>query len=130
MFTTVSHEIVVSVEPSYLSDESDPDEHRYVWSYRVVIANHGRRAVQLMTRSWEITDANGLQRAVTGPGVVGQQPIIEPGEAFEYTSGCPLSTPSGIMSGTYHMVDDLGMALDVTIPAFSLDSPMTVRTLN
>ncbi|WP_026790046.1 Co2+/Mg2+ efflux protein ApaG [Pleomorphomonas oryzae] len=130
MFTTVSHEIVVSVEPSYLSEESDPDEHRYVWSYRVVIANHGRRAVQLMTRSWEITDANGLQRAVTGPGVVGQQPIIEPGEAFEYTSGCPLSTPSGIMSGTYHMVDDLGMALDVTIPAFSLDSPMTVRTLN
>lgn len=130
MFTTVSHEIVVSVEPSYLSEESDPDEHRYVWSYRVVIVNHGRRAVQLMTRSWEITDGNGLQRAVTGPGVVGQQPIIEPGEAFEYTSGCPLSTPSGIMSGTYHMVDDLGTALDVTIPAFSLDSPMTVRTLN
>lgn len=130
MFTAVSHEIVVNVEPSYLSEESDPDEHRYVWSYRVVIANHGRRAVQLMTRSWEITDANGLQRAVTGPGVVGQQPIIEPGEAFEYTSGCPLSTPSGIMSGTYHMVDDLGTAFDVTIPAFSLDIPMAVRTLN
>ena len=130
MFTAVNHEIVVSVEPSYLPAESEPDEHRYVWSYRVVIANHGRRAVQLMTRFWEITDANGLRRTVTGPGVVGQQPIIEPGEAFEYTSGCPLSTPSGIMSGSYRMVDDRGTTLDVVIPAFSLDSPVAVRTLN
>ena len=130
MFSAVSHDIVVSVEPRYLVEESEPDEHRYVWSYRVVIANHGRRAVQLMTRAWEITDANGLRRQVTGPGVVGQQPIIEPGEAFEYTSGCPLSTPSGIMAGSYHMVDDRGTALDVTIPAFSLDVPQAVRTLN
>ena len=130
MFTAVSHEIVVSVEPSYLPGESDPDEHSYVWSYRVVIANHGRRAVQLMTRFWEITDGNGLRRTVTGPGVVGQQPIIEPGEAFEYSSGCPLSTSSGIMSGSYHMVDDRGTALDVTIPAFSLDIPLTERVLN
>lgn len=130
MFTAVSHEIVVSVEPSYLPAESEPDEHRYVWSYRVVIANHGRHAVQLMTRFWEITDANGLRRTVTGPGVVGQQPIIEPGEAFEYTSGCPLSTPSGIMSGSYRMVDDRGTTLEVVIPAFSLDSPAAVRTLN
>ncbi len=130
MFTAVSHDIIVNVEPSYLADESDPDEHRYVWSYRVVIANHGRRAVQLMTRFWDITDGNGVRRTVTGPGVVGQQPIIEPGEAFEYTSGCPLSTPSGIMSGIYHMVDDHGTPLEVTIPAFSLDSPMTARTLN
>ena len=125
MFTAVSHEIVVSVEPSYLHAESEPDEHRYVWSYRVVIANHGRRAVQLMTRFWEITDGNGLRRTVTG-----QQPIIEPGEAFEYTSGCPLSTPSGIMSGSYRMVDDRGTTLEVVIPAFSLDSPAAVRTLN
>ena len=73
MFTAVSHEIAVTVEPSYLPGESDPDEHRYVWSYRVVIANHGQRSVQLMTRAWEITDANGLRRTVTGPGVVGQQ---------------------------------------------------------
>ncbi|MBS1180233.1 MAG: apaG [Proteobacteria bacterium] len=130
MFTAVSHDIVITVEPSYLPGESDPDEHRYVWSYRVIIANHGRRAVQLMTRSWEITDANGVRRTVTGPGVVGQQPIIEPDEAFEYTSGCPLSTPSGIMSGSYRMVDDRGTTLEVTIPAFSLDSPMTARTLN
>jgi ApaG protein len=130
MFSAVSHDIVVSVEPRYLVEESEPDEHRYVWSYRVVIANHGRRAVQLMTRAWEITDANGFRRQVTGPGVVGQQPIIEPGEAFEYTSGCPLSTPSGIMAGSYRMVDDRGTALDVTIPAFSLDVPQAVRTLN
>ena len=130
MFSAVSHDIVVSVEPRYLVEESEPDEHRYVWSYRVVIANHGRRAVQLMTRAWEITDANGVRRQVTGPGVVGQQPIIEPGEAFEYSSGCPLSTPSGIMAGSYRMVDDRGTALDVTIPAFSLDVPQAVRTLN
>ena len=130
MFTAVSHEIVVSVEPSYLPGESEPDEHRYVWSYRVVIANHGRRAVQLMTRAWEITDANGLRRHVAGPGVVGQQPIIEPGEAFEYTSGCPLSTPSGIMAGSYRMVDDQGVTLDVAIPAFSLDVPDPKRLLN
>ena len=130
MFTAVSHEIVVSVEPSYLPAESEPDEHRYVWSYRVVIANHGRRAVQLMTRFWEITDANGLRRTVTGPGVVGQQPIIEPGEAFEYSSGCPLSTPSGIMAGSYRMVDDQGVTLDVAIPAFSLDVPDPKRLLN
>ncbi|WP_026782000.1 Co2+/Mg2+ efflux protein ApaG [Pleomorphomonas koreensis] len=130
MFTAVSHDIAVSVEPRYLVEESDPDESRYVWSYRVVIANNGRRAVQLMTRAWEITDANGFRRHVAGPGVVGQQPIIEPGEAFEYTSGCPLSTPSGIMAGSYRMVDDLGTALDVTIPAFSLDIPMAARTLN
>ena len=130
MFSAVSHDIVVSVEPRYLVEESEPDEHRYVWSYRVVIANHGHRAVQLMTRAWEITDANGLRRHVAGPGVVGQQPIIEPGEAFEYTSGCPLSTPSGIMAGSYRMVDDRGTALDVTIPAFSLDVPQAVRTLN
>ena len=130
MFTAVSHEIVVSVEPSYLPAESEPDEHRYVWSYRVVIANHGRRAVQLMTRFWEITDANGLRRTVTGPGVVGQQPIIEPGEAFEYSSGCPLTTPSGIMAGSYRMVDDQGVTLDVAIPAFSLDVPDPKRLLN
>jgi len=130
MFSAVSHDIVVHVEPSYLPEESDPDEHRYVWSYRVVISNHGPRAVQLMSRAWDIVDGAGLHRSVTGPGVVGQQPIIEPGEAFEYSSGCPLSTPSGIMSGTYHMVDDSGRALEVTIPAFSLDMPEAVRTLN
>lgn len=130
MFSAVSHDIVVHVEPSYLPGESDPDEHRYVWSYRVTISNHGQRAVQLISRAWDIVDAAGVHRTVTGPGVVGQQPIIEPGEAFEYSSGCPLSTPSGIMSGTYHMVDDRGGTLEVAIPAFSLDMPEAVRTLN
>ena len=130
MFSAVSHDIVVSVEPRYLVEESEPDEHRYVWSYRVVIANHGHRAVQLMTRAWEITDANGFRRQVTGPGVVGQQPIIEPGEAFEYSSGCPPSTPSGIMAGTYQMIDDRGAPLEVTIPAFSLDMPGVGRVIN
>lgn len=123
-------DIVVDVEPSYLPEESAPDEHRYVWAYRVIISNRGRRAVQLIGRNWEIIDATGHHRSVTGLGVVGQQPIIEPGQAFEYTSGCPLSTPSGIMSGSYHMVDDAGVAFEVEIPAFSLDMPEARRTLN
>ena len=123
-------DILVEVEPSYLPEESAPDEHRYVWAYRVIISNRSRRAVQLIGRNWEIIDGAGHHRSVAGLGVVGQQPIIEPGQAFEYTSGCPLSTPSGIMSGSYDMVDDLGVAFEVEIPAFSLDMPETRRTLN
>lgn len=130
MFSAVTGFIIVTVEPSFLASESDPDERRYVWSYRVVIENRGDRAVQLMSRRWIITDANGVVRTVSGSGVVGQQPMIEPGEAFEYTSGCPLSTPSGIMAGTYQMIDDRGAPLEVVIPAFSLDMPGVGRVIN
>jgi ApaG protein len=130
MYTAVSNQIKVTVLPKYLEDQSEPDEGRYFWSYTIEIANVGDRVVQLTHRHWQITDANGRREDVRGPGVVGEQPKLKPGDAFSYTSGCPLKTPSGIMVGTYRMVDEDGAAFDVAIPAFSLDSPHVKRLLN
>jgi ApaG protein len=130
MYTAVSNKIKVTVTPKYLSEQSEPDEGRYFWSYTIEIANVGDRVVQLTHRHWKITDANGAREEVRGPGVVGEQPKLRPGDAFTYTSGCPLRTPSGIMVGTYRMVDERGEAFDVEIPAFSLDSPYSKRMLN
>lgn len=130
MYKAVTRDIQVTVMPAFLSDQSDPGEDRYVWSYTIEIANLGAATVQLMTRHWIITDANGQREDVRGPGVVGEQPILRPGEVFRYTSGCPLTTPSGIMVGTYRMVDENGRAFDVDIPAFSLDSPFSRKILN
>ena len=130
MYKAVTRDIQVTVMPAFLSDQSDPGEDRYVWSYTIEIANLGAATVQLMTRHWIITDANGQREDVRGPGVVGEQPILRPGEVFRYTSGSPLTTPSGIMVGTYRMVDENGRAFDVDIPAFSLDSPLSRPTLN
>jgi ApaG protein len=114
----------VSVKSFFLSDQSQPEEGKYVWAYRVRISNEGREPVQLLRRTWHITDARGRTQHVHGAGVVGEQPLLEPGEAFEYTSGTPLDTPSGFMVGAYHMVvPSSGEAFDVAIPAFSLDSP-------
>ena len=116
--------IRVSVRSFYLADQSKPDEGQFVWAYRVKITNEGHEIVQLLRRTWHITDANGRTQRVHGPGVVGQQPVIEPGESFEYTSGTPLETGSGYMTGAYHMVvSDSGEKFDVEIPMFSLDSP-------
>ena len=116
--------IRVSVRSFYLADQSKPDEGQFVWAYRVKITNEGHETVQLLRRTWHITDANGRTQRVHGPGVVGQQPVIEPGESFEYTSGTPLETGSGYMTGAYHMVvSDSGEKFDVEIPMFSLDSP-------
>jgi ApaG protein len=130
MYTAVSHKIKVTVRPKYLEEQSEPDESRYFWSYTIEIANVGDRIVQLTHRHWQITDANGRCEEVRGPGVVGEQPKLKPGDAFSYTSGCPLKTPSGIMVGTYRMIDESGEAFDVAIPAFSLDSPYAKRMLN
>ncbi|WP_158812456.1 Co2+/Mg2+ efflux protein ApaG [Methylocapsa sp. S129] len=130
MYTAVSNKIKVTVRPKYLEEQSEPDESRYFWSYTIEIANVGDRIVQLTHRHWEITDANGRREEVRGPGVVGEQPKLKPGDAFSYTSGCPLKTPSGIMVGTYRMIDESGEAFDVAIPAFSLDSPHAKRMLN
>jgi ApaG protein len=95
-----------------------------MWAYRVKIENQGREPVQLLRRTWQITDARGRTQHVHGAGVVGEQPLLEPGESFEYTSGTPLDTPSGFMEGAYHMVvPSSGENFDVAIPAFSLDSP-------
>ena len=119
-----TRDILVKVRAFYLDDQSEPDEGRYVWAYRVAVENHGADTVQLLRRTWHITDARGRTQHVHGAGVVGEQPLLEPGEAFEYTSGTPLETPSGFMSGAYHMVvASSGENFDVAIPAFSLDSP-------
>ena len=123
MYSTTTHSIVISVEPYYLDDESAPVDHRYVWAYKVTIQNRGSDTVQLKSRYWRITDAQGRTQEVRGEGVVGEQPILAPGESFEYTSGTPLTTSSGIMVGRYYMETVDGRGLEVDIPAFSLDSP-------
>lgn len=119
-----TRDILVRVRAFYLDDQSEPENARYVWAYRVAVENHGRQTVQLLRRTWRITDGAGRTQTVRGEGVVGEQPVLEPGQAFEYTSGTPLPTPSGFMAGHYHMVvHPGGEAFDVTIPVFSLDSP-------
>jgi ApaG protein len=130
MYEAVTHGIRVRVTPQYLEEESAPDESRYVWAYTIDILNEGGETVQLRTRHWRITDATGRTEEVRGPGVVGKTPVLEPGESFRYTSGCPLSTPSGIMVGSYQMTTEDGGRIEVAIPAFSLDSPHTTRSVN
>ena len=130
MYRETTRAITVSVEPIYLEDQSSPEESHFVWAYRVRIENGGRETVQLLRRHWRITDAVGRQQEVEGPGVVGEQPVLKPGEAFEYTSGTPLPTASGIMAGTYQMENESGEQFLVGIPAFSLDSPYQVSRLN
>ncbi|AEG03086.1 Co2+/Mg2+ efflux protein ApaG [Sinorhizobium meliloti WSM1022] len=130
MYRALTRDIEVTVEPYYLEEQSDPDDSRYVWGYRIIIANHSGLAVRLMTRYWHITDENGQVDEVSGPGVIGEQPLLNPGDTYEYSSGCPLDTPSGVMFGHYSMEAEGGETFDVAIPAFSLDSPGLVRTLN
>ncbi|MBL8589179.1 MAG: Co2+/Mg2+ efflux protein ApaG [Methylobacteriaceae bacterium] len=130
MYVAVTRNIQISVFPDYAADRSDPEAGQYVWTYTVEIANMGDITVQLMARHWRITDAHGVMQEVRGPGVVGAQPIIPPGESFRYTSACPLPTPSGIMMGSYRMVSEDGRAFDAEIPAFSLDSPHMKRVVN
>lgn len=115
--------IKVIVEPFFLEEQSEPEDNHFVWAYHVRIENNGQKTVQLMTRHWRITDSLGNIQEVQGDGVVGEQPVLTPGESFEYTSGTPLGTPSGIMVGTYQMETESGDRFDVDIPAFSLDSP-------
>ena len=130
MYTATTRSIRISVEPFYVADQSEPESARWVFGYRVRIENQGRETVQLMTRHWQITDGRGRMVEVRGEGVVGEQPLLEPGEAFQYTSGTPLPTPTGIMAGSYQMVTGDGERFDVTIPAFSLDAPGTKRAVN
>jgi ApaG protein len=130
MYEKVTRNICVSVKPFYLEEQSSPDEDRFVWAYRVNIENRGDDTVQLMQRHWRITDKHGRLQEVKGPGVVGEQPVLKPGESFEYTSGCPLETPSGIMAGSYEMTTPAGETFDIEIPAFSLDSPYDNAPIN
>jgi ApaG protein len=115
--------IAVRVEPTYLESRSSPDSSQYFWAYRVIIENRGWETVQLLSRHWMITNARGEMTEVKGPGVVGEQPVLKPGESFEYTSGAPLNTPSGMMGGAYQMQTDNGECFDIEIPTFSLDCP-------
>lgn len=130
MYEATTRDIRVTVRPHYLPDQSKPEKSEYVWAYKVRIENRGDVAVQLRSRHWRITDALGRKQEVKGPGVVGQTPRLKPGESFEYTSGTPLSTSSGIMGGTYQMVSDTGENFDIEIPTFSLDTPGGTRQLN
>ncbi len=130
MYSETTDGIEVSVEPFFMPERSEPDENRYFWAYRVTIANQSQASVKLLSRYWRIVDAQGKVDEVRGRGVVGEQPELEPGDSYQYTSGCPLTTPSGIMQGRYTMADKDGRQFDVAIPAFSLDLPAQKRALN
>ncbi|MCO4318792.1 Co2+/Mg2+ efflux protein ApaG [Phyllobacterium sp. 21LDTY02-6] len=130
MYKAITREIEVTVEPFYLEDQSDPAANHYVWGYRITISNESDATVQLRSRYWQITDAHGNVEEVRGPGVVGEQPVLNPGDSFQYSSGCPLKTASGMMVGRYTMQSVGGDRFDIDIPAFSLDIPDQSRTIN
>jgi ApaG protein len=130
MYKTETNGISVTVEPRYLAERSEPSEQRFFWAYTVEIANSTAAPVQILARHWIITDQNGRREDVRGLGVVGEQPLIEPGRSFTYTSGCPLPTPSGTMVGSYEAIGGDGKVFSVAIPAFSLDIPGAQRVLN
>ncbi len=122
-YNQITRDIGIGVTPIFLEEQSNPEEDLYVWAYQVRISNLGSETVRLRTRSWRITDARGSVQEIHGAGVVGSQPMLGPGESFDYTSGTPLTTSSGIMDGTYGMETATGEAFEAEIPAFSLDSP-------
>ncbi len=130
MYSAVTRHIEVTVEPNFFPERSSPEHGRFFWTYTIVIFNSGDETVQLKTRHWIITDGTGRNAEVRGEGVIGEQPVLAPGERFEYTSGVPLQTPSGFMTGSYQMVTKNGERFDIDIPTFSLDSPDHKRTLN
>ena len=129
-YTETTRMVTVSVEPIFLEDESDPERSNYVWAYHINIQNDGEETVQLISRYWRITDGMGRTQEVRGEGVVGDQPVLQPGDSYEYTSGVPLQTPTGFMGGSYEMISSVGERLNVAIPTFSLDSPFERHTVN
>jgi ApaG protein len=130
MYRAITRQIEVTVEPNFLPGRSSVEKSQYFWSYTIVITNSGKETVQLQTRHWIITDATGRKQEVRGEGVVGEQPVLAPGERFEYTSGVPLPTTSGFMTGSYQMVTESGERFEIDVPTFSLDSPDSRRVLN
>ena len=126
-FAETTRGITVRVSVSFLPEQSEPEKGRYFWAYHIRIENEGQMAAQLMTRHWEITDGRGAKSLVEGDGVVGDQPVVMPGASYDYVSGCPLTTPSGHMVGSYGMVAEDGSSFDVAIPKFLLTAPVTVR---
>ena len=130
MYKSETRGVVIKVEPDYLEEESEPSENRYIWAYTVEIEKQGPETVQLLTREWQITDARGVTEIVRGDGVVGEQPVLKPGERFRYTSGAPLATSSGFMRGHYGMRASGGETFAASIPAFALDSPYDRMTFH
>jgi ApaG protein len=130
MYRAVTRKLEVTVTPRFVPERSSPDNGYFFWAYTIDIANHGGETVQLKTRHWRITDAHGRLQEVKGPGVVGEEPVLKPGDSYEYTSGVPLPTPSGFMVGSYGMVTAGGEQFDIEIPAFSLDCSYAERTIN
>jgi ApaG protein len=130
MYQATTHNIAVSVTPRFMPERSSLEKGYFFWSYTIEITNQGDETVQLKTRHWKITDAFGRVQEVKGAGVVGEEPVLEPGDSYEYTSGVPLPTPSGFMVGSYGMVTPDGRRFDIEVPAFSLDSPEAKRTIN
>ncbi len=122
--------IEIEARPFFLESESSPADHIYVWAYRISIANRGDEPLKLTHRHWRITDASGVTNIVEGEGVVGEQPLIQPGTKFEYTSGVPLKTPCGMMTGHYIILSQDGRTFEAAIPGFSLDSPFEQRRVN
>ena len=130
VYEAVTRSVTVRVRPTFLPNESDPRENRYVWGYLVEIENRGDETIQLRTRHWIITDALNRSEEIRGEGVVGEQPTLKPGEAWRYNSFCPLPTPSGAMRGSYQMLTDGGEMFDVAIPEFSLHLPDATKRMN
>lgn len=128
MYEQETRGVLIRVQPQFHEANSEPDHGRYFWAYTVVIENRGGEPVQLLEREWRITDAHNRTEIVRGPGVVGEQPVIAPGGRFEYTSGAPLGTPSGFMSGAYVMAGHSGERFEAPIPSFALDMPFSAST--
>ncbi|PTQ08510.1 Co2+/Mg2+ efflux protein ApaG [Sphingomonas oleivorans] len=126
-YAATTRGVTVRVAVSFLAEQSDPQQGRWFWAYHIRIENEGPAAVQLISRYWMITDGRGGQQEVEGEGVVGEQPVILPGQSYDYVSGCPLQTPTGAMEGSYHMVSEDGSAFEVTIPRFPLVGPAVAR---
>jgi ApaG protein len=122
-YEATTHDVTVRVAVSYLAEQSAPTSGRWFWSYHIRLENGGARSVQLLSRHWRILDGRGALHEVRGEGVVGEMPLIAPGSSFDYVSGCPLSTPTGSMEGSYRLVDEDGQAFDVAIPRFPLAGP-------
>ena|ERR1700712_2747572 len=130
MYRAVTRQIEVTVEPNFMPERSVVDKGQYFWSYTIVITNSGNETVQLRSRHWIITDATGRKQEIRGEGVIGEQPVLAPGESHRYTSGVPLPTASGFMTGRYQMVNESGLHFEIDVPTFSLDSPDGKRVLN
>jgi len=122
-YAETTHGVTVRVSVSYLPEQSEPGRGRWFWAYHIRLENDGDQAVQLLSRRWVITDGRGARHSVEGEGVVGEQPMIDPGASYDYVSGCPLATPTGAMQGSYRMIGADGSTFDIAIPRFDLFAP-------